>query len=138
MLRLIRLIMPLVSAVGAVQRVRQSVVSAAIIMVGTVLALTGAGFLIAALWLHLAELQGAVAANLWIGSGIVFIAAVAIPVLLKLQKRPATPALPDMTQLAQSTARQLGAGAGDPARTAQTLAIAAAAGFLLARMLMRR
>jgi formate-dependent nitrite reductase membrane component NrfD len=138
MLRLIQMITPLVSAVGAVQRARQSVVSAAIIMVGIVLALTGAGFLIAALWLHLADLQGAVAANLWIGSGILLVTAVAIPMLLKLQKRPAAPALPDMTQLARSAARQLGAGAGDPARTAQTLAIAAAAGFLLARMLMRR
>lgn len=61
------------SLAGVRARVRYAAVSAGFTAAGGIVCLSGLAFLVAALWLFIAQNKGALAANLWIGFGLLLI-----------------------------------------------------------------
>lgn len=139
---IMQLVATAMQAVDIRDRMRAAAVSAAYSTAGGIICLLGAGFLLAALWLYLADWYGPLAANLWIGGGLVLIGIIVV-VAGKQKQPPPKPAqtalgdIPELQPYVNAVAGQIDELLNKKGAGLQSAAVLAGVGFIVGRLLRR-
>lgn len=140
MLKLLELAGAVSGAAQIGHRARMTVRSIAFTVLGSIIAMVGAGFLLAALWLQLEPYYGAMVTNLWIGGGLMLLGLllyfVGQPGPAPVQVSPLAD-IPDPSAYVASAAAELEKHFNAKGGALKSAAAMTAIGFVIGRILRR-
>lgn len=142
--KLFQLVSSLATAQSAIQGMQAKVQIAArrtaVMLIAGVVALVALGFFIAALWLWLAGLYGALIANVVVGGGLLAVVLILALIAASLGKQPPPPPAPaaaDVTAQVSELLAEFETLVKEDASSLKALAVAALIGMVVAKLLGR-
>lgn len=142
--KLFQLVSSLATAQSAIQGMQAKVQTAArrtaVMLIAGVVALVALGFFVAALWLWLAGLYGALIANVVVGGGLLVVVLILALIAASLGKQPPPPPAPaaaDVTAQVSELLAEFEALVKEDAGSLKALAVAALIGVVVAKLLGR-